>query len=266
MVAKQGRLYWTWYLILLVAAVAVFVLWQIGKHDDNVAWQINNEYVLVLGAPVIVALFGLSTYVGLKEREFGGGIITAMGMVLCTIAVVMTNVIASGFTGTFQVVPWERAFFYVAIGVYEEVYYRFMLMSSVAFAFNSRKPLISWALMLGIMGCTVANSFAPNVIVRASWLIVATFLFAGQVFVPRRDTRSILADIAGIVASAATFSLAHYQVYAATFPAMMVATAITGGVMAFFYVWTRNIAVPIVAHAANNFLAAISLVLITIVA
>jgi len=264
MAAKQGKLYWTFYTILIVAAVAVFVFWQIAKHSDNTAWQMNNEYVLALGSPILAALFGMSAYVGWKEREWGGVVITALGMVFCTIAVVMTNVIASGFTGTFQVVAWEKAFFYVAIGVYEEIYYRFMLMTSIQLAFNSRKPMISWIFMLCIMGCTVANAFATETMVRAGYLVFATVLFACQAFVPRRDTRSILADIAGIVASSAMFSLAHYQVYAVTFPAMMVATAITGGTMAFFYAWTRNIAVPIVAHAANNFLASMSMVLVTL--
>ena len=262
--AKQGRFYWTIYTVIITVGILAFIIYQIQKHVENNTWQLNNGYVIALGAPAIVMLLGASAWVGFKEREFGGPVMTAMGIVFCSIIVIFTNIIASGFKGTFQVVGWEKAMFYVSIGGYEEFMYRLMLMTSIAWAFNSRRAIFSWCLAIGINACLLANAFQPSTALRAGWLVFATVLFLMQGFLPRREIRSVMADIVGVVVSSAQFSIAHYQVYGQTEPAMMVATAITGATMAIFYAWTRNIAVPMVAHMANNFLASIQLVLMTV--
>ncbi len=90
-------------------------------------------------------------------------------------------------------------------------------------------------------------------------VFLCTFIIIAVTAIPVRKqyrmARRAIAMMTAIAASGIVFSLSHLGVYAEV-PLMLLSTLIGGTIMAAFLVITKNPLVPIVAHVANNAIAA----------
>ncbi len=271
MQVKQSTLYLTKIGIIFASfAIGVAIL-EMSLHP-NEAFFINNAYILGLMSPVLAFFASRRLVYVKKQTDLGPGTINfrffkiripasfkiTISMILTTVLILIVNIIFSLGKAKYQVIAVEIYLFYVAIGIGEEFYYRVLLVNATILAFQSRRKSISFVILAGIIVVTSLNALVRDIGIRLALLIIGSSFFVVQSFLEKGNSnrKTLIGDVAGIIVSAAMFSLAHYQVYALTFPEMMIATAITGAIMAFFYVWTRDPSVPAAAHAINNFFAA----------
>ena len=258
---EQVKFYLTIASATMLAGVAFYIIYELAMNAADATWVTNIAYIAALLSPMLAFLVARRSAFWIQKGD--SAFKSVLVSLACIGGVVGTNIIFSIGKTTFQVVAWDLLFFYVSIGVAEEILYRLLVVNVVIAAFTAKNKAAGALGAVATIIPIIWNSFVADTTMRLVLLLVATGI--GAVFlaiVPRRDNRrSIAGDVTGVIVSALTFSLAHLQVYGVTAPEMLVATFITGAIMAACYVYTRDIAVAIGAHAVNNLMASIHLVL-----
>ena len=240
----------------MIAAAAIFAINEIGTEiaTEN-GFAMSCSVILVMLAPLLAFMMIRKIKIEKNPSAFGGGMKIFISTAICTAIVVLINVIANlTRTLTFQVESWEIYGFYLSISVSEEVYYRLFIVLGVFFLISSRNKIFGILGAAVVTAITIYAGFEIDLIVKIALLLasVAVFLVFKLVLGGcRKRGLSTVYMMPGIIISAITFSLAHWNVYSA-YPEMMIATLLGGGSMAAFLVATRNPFVPIFAHFINN--------------
>jgi hypothetical protein len=240
---------------IFIAAAAVFGAWMVSAHYlDEVYFAKACGNIMMMLSPLLIFLVAGRLKATRGVKHFGGGWSVLITTVVCTALVVLVGSIATMYrTFAFQIMPWEKYIYYLAISIGEETYYRLMLCWGILALLSCKNKA------LGILGAaaTTALAFAAgsqaSLDLRMAWILASIVAFAASYLVAGRKERNApaWAVVVSVAISAATFSAAHWNVYK-DYPEMLWATLIGGGIMASLLIVSKNPFVPFLAHFLLN--------------